>query len=375
MEDTVEQRLYEGLRGLGAGTGSYFKLFQSFMEIRAGKNQGSGAFTTKKSELEPPDEFVLQYSEIQGVAMKAHEAAADEPISIEKALKKTPGTESQANANGGAAIAIPARLAEVERKMALKLKAGWSEAEAIEQLRGEGFTDAELSSCGGAEVAKKEESEAGRKMALKLKAGWSEAEAMEQLRGEGFTDAELSSYGGTAPAMIPETSDASGEKPGPNEGIRNLLKQVVIIRMSIELNSKSKKGHSGLSSTVELKPGVTFLELAVRQVEYLNTKYAVDIPLVLVTSHRTHKALQRRLREYIDRKVQIRVLVVSHYPLILKEALLPLPTAPFKDASERDEEWAWYPAGVVWVCVWVCVCVCLCVCVGVGGWVCVCAKC
>ena len=34
---------------------------------------------------------------------------------------------------------------------------------------------------------------------------------------------------------------------------------------------------------------MTFLDLTVRQVEYLNTRHGVDVPLVLMNSFRTHE--------------------------------------------------------------------------------------
>jgi len=93
----------------------------------------------------------------------------------------------------------------------------------------------------------------------------------------------------------------------------------------------------GAKGALEVKDGLTFLDLAVQQIEHLNTTYHVDVPLLLMTSFKTHQDTLRIIEKH--HKVRITPFKQSRYPRIMQDTLLPCP----KNAS--DDKAAWYPPG------------------------------
>jgi len=77
------------------------------------------------------------------------------------------------------------------------------------------------------------------------------------------------------------------------------------------------------------------------QVEYLNTKHGVDVPLIFMNSFRTHEATVKLLNRYQHHNVTITCFTQSCFPRIDRDHFTPLPVAPFSpDTQER-----WYPPG------------------------------
>lgn len=95
----------------------------------------------------------------------------------------------------------------------------------------------------------------------------------------------------------------------------------------------------GAKSALEVKEGMTFLDLTVRQIEHLNTSLHVDVPLILMTSFNTHEDTLRIIKKYANQQVRITTFNQSRYPRIVTETLLPLPK--FVD----DDKSKWYPPG------------------------------
>lgn len=85
------------------------------------------------------------------------------------------------------------------------------------------------------------------------------------------------------------------------------------------------------------RAGLTFLDLTVRQVEYLNTRYGVDVPLVLMNSFRTHEATVKILSKYRDHHVSITCFTQSAFPRIDRDHFTPLPVSAF--SPETEEQW------------------------------------
>lgn len=56
-------------------------------------------------------------------------------------------------------------------------------------------------------------------------------------------------------------------------------------------------GMKGAKSALEVKNGMTFLDLTVRQIEHLNTSLHVDVPLILMTSFNTHEDTLRIIKK------------------------------------------------------------------------------
>lgn len=95
----------------------------------------------------------------------------------------------------------------------------------------------------------------------------------------------------------------------------------------------------GAKSALEVKNGVTFLDLTVRQVEALNVANHVDVPLILMTSFHTEDDTMRVIKKYADHKVQVTTFKQSCYPRVYKENMLPCPK------SAKDDHDKWYPPG------------------------------
>jgi UDP-N-acetylglucosamine pyrophosphorylase len=109
-------------------------------------------------------------------------------------------------------------------------------------------------------------------------------------------------------------------------------------RMHIPLTHFSVIGMKGAKSALEVKNDMTFLDLTVRQIEYLNTDKQVDVPLILMTSFNTHEDTKRIIEKY-ENQVRISTFKQSRYPRILKEKMLPCPN------TEGDDNKEWYPPG------------------------------
>jgi len=99
------------------------------------------------------------------------------------------------------------------------------------------------------------------------------------------------------------------------------------------------QGINGAKSALEVKDGMTFLDLIVQQVEHLNTTHKVHIPLILMTSFNTHDDTLRIIKKYVSQDISITTFNQSRYPRIWKETLQPCP----KHAS--DDKKHWYPPG------------------------------
>jgi len=68
---------------------------------------------------------------------------------------------------------------------------------------------------------------------------------------------------------------------------QELLNKIAIVKLNGGLGTSM--GCTGPKSAIPVRSGLTFLDLTVRQVEYLNAKYGVDVPLILMNSFRTHE--------------------------------------------------------------------------------------
>ena len=98
-------------------------------------------------------------------------------------------------------------------------------------------------------------------------------------------------------------------------------------------------GISGAKSALEVKDGMSFLDLTVKQVEYLNKTQGVDVPLLLMTSFNTHEDTLRIVEQYANQPIKIMTFNQSRYPRILADTLQPCPH------HARDDKKHWYPPG------------------------------
>jgi UTP--glucose-1-phosphate uridylyltransferase len=118
-----------------------------------------------------------------------------------------------------------------------------------------------------------------------------------------------------------------------------LLKKVAILKLNGGLGTSM--GCRGPKAAIPIRNGLTFLDLTVRQVEYLNTLHAVDVPLVLMNSFRTHDVTVRLLSRYAHHHVTIHCFSQSCFPRMDRDTFAPVPVEPFTPSTEA----AWYPPG------------------------------
>lgn len=98
-------------------------------------------------------------------------------------------------------------------------------------------------------------------------------------------------------------------------------------------------GMNGAKSALEVKEDMTFLDLTVRQIEYLNSTNKSDVPLLLMTSFNTHEDTVRVIKKYANQPVRITTFNQSRYPRLAEKTMLPCP-----NHAEADKS-AWYPPG------------------------------
>ncbi|XP_031829847.1 UDP-glucose pyrophosphorylase isoform X1 [Nomia melanderi] len=128
--------------------------------------------------------------------------------------------------------------------------------------------------------------------------------------------------------------------PTPDgEEARALLNKLVVIKLNGGLGTSM--GCHGPKSVIAVRNGLTFLDLTVQQIEYLNKTYNANVPLILMDSFNTDDDTQRIIRKYKGIDVDIYTFNQSCYPRINRDSLLPI--AKHTDIAEDIE--AWYPPG------------------------------
>eukprot|EP00033_Pygsuia_biforma_P000665 GCRY01000782.1.p1 GENE.GCRY01000782.1~~GCRY01000782.1.p1 ORF type:complete len:506 (+),score=85.89 GCRY01000782.1:87-1604(+) len=121
-------------------------------------------------------------------------------------------------------------------------------------------------------------------------------------------------------------------------GLSELADSVAVLKLNGGLGTTM--GCSGPKSVIEVCEGLTFLDLNMRQLEYINTKFRTTIPLILMNSFNTHEDSQKVVQKFSKYKTPIYSFNQSYYPRILRETLLPVNTDP--NAWKKEEI---YPPG------------------------------
>ena len=98
-------------------------------------------------------------------------------------------------------------------------------------------------------------------------------------------------------------------------------------------------GCVGPKSAIEVRDGMSFLDLTVRQIECLNKEHCTNLPLLLMDSFNTEAETVKIVRKYKNRNVDIVPFKQSRFPRIKKDSSLPVPQHP------RDSKNGWYPPG------------------------------
>merc|ERR1711970_1378570 len=123
------------------------------------------------------------------------------------------------------------------------------------------------------------------------------------------------------------------------EAIRSMLDQLVVIKLNGGLGTSM--GCSGPKSVIPVRSDLTFLDLTVQQIEYLNKTYDANVPLVLMNSFNTDEDTMKIIKKYSGLKITIKTFNQSKFPRINKESLMPIA----KSCRTEDDLEAWYPPG------------------------------
>merc|ERR1719225_2504465 len=123
------------------------------------------------------------------------------------------------------------------------------------------------------------------------------------------------------------------------EVIRSMLDQLVVIKLNGGLGTSM--GCSGPKSVIPVRSDLTFLDLTVQQIEFLNKKYSANVPLVLMNSFNTDEDTHKIIRKYSGFNISIRTFNQSCYPRISKESMMPVA----KSCRTEDDKDSWYPPG------------------------------
>ena len=113
------------------------------------------------------------------------------------------------------------------------------------------------------------------------------------------------------------------------------LNKLAVIKLNGGLGTSM--GCVGPKSVIEVRDGMSFLDLAVRQIEYLNRTYDVNVPFVLMNSFNTDEDTGNIIKKYEGHNIDILTFNQSRYPRVLKDSLLPAPKSYNSQLSD------WYP--------------------------------
>ncbi|KAG7293032.1 putative UTP--glucose-1-phosphate uridylyltransferase [Staphylotrichum longicolle] len=117
----------------------------------------------------------------------------------------------------------------------------------------------------------------------------------------------------------------------------NFLNKLAVLKLNGGLGTSM--GCVGPKSVIEVRDGMSFLDMSVRQVEYLNRTYGSNVPIILMNSFNTDEDTAAIIKKYEGHNVDVLTFNQSRYPRIYKDSLLPVPKS--FDSAVHD----WYPPG------------------------------
>ncbi|KAL8166683.1 hypothetical protein V2J09_008182 [Rumex salicifolius] len=131
--------------------------------------------------------------------------------------------------------------------------------------------------------------------------------------------------------------DSLAPLPEDSAKVKELLDKLVVLKLNGGLGTTM--GCTGPKSVIEVRNGLTFLDLIVKQIESLNAKYGCTVPLVLMNSFNTHEDTLKIVEKYQGSNIDIHTFNQSQYPRLVVEDFSPLPC---KGQAGKD---GWYPPG------------------------------
>jgi len=115
------------------------------------------------------------------------------------------------------------------------------------------------------------------------------------------------------------------------------LNKLAVLKLNGGLGTSM--GCVGPKSVIEVRDGMSFLDMSVRQVEHLNRTYGSNVPIILMNSFNTDEDTAAIIKKYEGHNVDVLTFNQSRYPRIFKDSLLPVPKS--FDSALQD----WYPPG------------------------------
>jgi UTP--glucose-1-phosphate uridylyltransferase len=176
-------------------------------------------------------------------------------------------------------------------------------------------------------------------------------QAVEKMRADGAPEIAIDNFrhyyerlakGETGTIVEDEIEPArdlpsAAELPEPDEEGRRALERAAVIRLNGGLGTSM--GMTAAKSLLEVKGGITFLDVIARQVLNLRAKHGVRLPLVLMHSFRTREESLRALERYPDLEADVPLdFVQGRVPKILADDLTPA-------SWPADPELEWAPPG------------------------------
>lgn len=153
----------------------------------------------------------------------------------------------------------------------------------------------------------------------------------EKAKGQKLNWSEVKS---PSPETIPLY--ASLPKPSATEE-KSALSKLAVLKLNGGLGTTM--GCVGPKSAIEVRDGMTFLDLIVRQIEYLNKENDVQVPLILMNSFNTDSDTARIIQKYTAQDLKIMTFNQSRFPRIQKDSHLPVPKSSVGSSGD------WYPPG------------------------------
>ncbi|KAI6222991.1 UTP--glucose-1-phosphate uridylyltransferase [Aphelenchoides fujianensis] len=126
--------------------------------------------------------------------------------------------------------------------------------------------------------------------------------------------------------------------PSDGNGVAELLSKLVVVKLNGGLGTSM--GCKGPKSVISVRNDLTFLDLTLQQIQFLNRAYNVSVPLVLMNSFNTDEDTKKLLKKYTNVNVTVHAFCQSRYPRINRETYQPIA----KDVGNDDLE-CWYPPG------------------------------
>ena len=94
-------------------------------------------------------------------------------------------------------------------------------------------------------------------------------------------------------------------KLGEAKDVSGILGKLAVLKLNGGLGTTM--GCVGPKSVIEVREGMTFLDLSVRQIEHLNSHHKVNVPFILMNSFNTDEDTARVIQKYANRGCRFRL--------------------------------------------------------------------